>query len=78
MMGLVKIEEQVLTWWSEVEEPIDRLYNCLKCSAAGACRVAADEGRPLPCERFLEKEMLPKHVVVQLLGNDVRGGHDGK
>jgi len=52
-------EGSVLTYWGEIREPslpVPR-SGCGKCGQVRECRAAAAAGRPLPCERFLEREV---------------------
>jgi hypothetical protein len=65
---MAHIDGTALTWWGEVGKPtVDpQRAKCRRCPAADECRQAAAAGRPLPCEAFLERELVPEHAIAQM------------
>lgn len=57
-----------LTLWGPMRKRVEG--NCRTCEAAAACRAEVAAGRPLPCEGFLEREMVEP-------GMEYRGGRLG-
>jgi len=54
-------EGALRTYWGEVQQPVmERPGNgkCEGCTHRAECRAAVRAGRPLPCERFLERELV--------------------
>jgi len=54
-----------LTWWGPTEERITS-NDCRRCRVTAECQEAVNAGRPMPCEGFLEQEIITPEMMFRV------------